>query len=102
MAGGIIGMSDELVLAVIRTAFPAATIITEPPEETPLNSNTHPCPAGTCTQRVSGDLLMCPAHWRQVPGAIQRAVHAAWRGGAGEGTLAHHSAITAAVRAVGR
>jgi hypothetical protein len=34
------GMSDELALAVIRTAFPAATIITEPPEETPLNSNT--------------------------------------------------------------
>ena len=45
MARGVIGMSDELVLAVIRTAFPSATIITEPPEETLLNSNTHACPA---------------------------------------------------------
>ena len=96
------GMSDELALAVIRTAFPSATIITEPPEETLLNSNTHACPVGTCTGRVSGDLLMCPAHWRQVPKAIQDAVRAAWRGGAGEGSLAHHSAITAAVRAVNR
>ena len=95
-------MSDELALAVIRTAFPAATIITEPPEETPVNSNTHVCPFGTCTERVSGDLLMCPVHWRQVPKAIQNAVGAAWRGGAGEGSLAHHSAITAAVRAVNR
>ena len=34
MARDIIGMSDELALAVIRTAFPAATIITELPEET--------------------------------------------------------------------
>ena len=89
-------------MAVIRTAFPSATSITELPEETLLNSNTHACPVGTCTQRVSGDLLMCPAHWRQVPLPIQRALTAAWRGGAGEGTLAHHSAITAAVQAVNR
>ena len=97
------GMSDELALAVIRTAFPSATIITEPPEEMSLKkSNTHACPVGTCTERVSDDMLMCPGHWRQVPKAIRRAVHAAWRGGAGEGSLAHHSAITAAVRAVNR
>jgi hypothetical protein len=95
------GMSDELALAVIRTAFPSATIITEPPEET-MPQDTHVCPVADCTLQVEKNLLMCPAHWRQVPGAIQRAVTAAWRGGAGEGTLAHHSAITAAVRAVGR
>ena len=89
-------------MAVIRTAFPSATIITELPEETPLNSNTHACPAADCTLQVDNGLLMCPAHWRQVPKAIKRAVHAAWRGGAGEGTLAHHSAITAAVRTVNR
>ena len=94
-------MNDELTLAIVRTAFPSATIITEPPEETMLQ-NTHVCPAGNCTLQVGNDMLMCPGHWRQVPGAIQRAVHAAWRGGTGEGTLAHHSAITAAVRAVSR
>lgn len=96
------GMSDELALAVIRTAFPSATIITEPPEETMTANTTHACPVGNCTLQVDNDVLMCPAHWRQVPGAIQRAVQAAWRGGAGEGSLAHHSAITAAVRAVNR
>ena len=63
---------------------------------------THACPAGDCTLQVGNDMLMCPAHWRLVPGAIQRAVQAAWRRGAGEGSLAHHSAITAAVRAVNR
>ena len=99
MAGGIIGMSDELALTVIRTAFPSATIIRE---DTMPQDNTHVCPVADCTRQVEKDLLMCPGHWHQVPGAIQRAVHAAWRGGAGEGTLAHHSAITAAVRAVNR
>jgi hypothetical protein len=67
MARGTIGMSDELVLAVIRTAFPSATIITEPQEETMLE-NTHACPAGDCTLQVEKNMLMCPAHWRQVPG----------------------------------
>ena len=95
------GMSDELALAVIRTAFPAATIITESPEDT-MPQDTHVCPVADCTLQVEKNLLMCPPHWRQVPLPIQRAVTAAWRRGAGEGTLAHHSAITAAVRAVGR
>ena len=79
MTRGGSGMSDELALAVIRTAFPSATIITGPPEETLLNGNTHACPAGTCTERVPGDVLMCPAHWRQVPKAIQRAALAGRR-----------------------
>ena len=65
-----------------------------------MPQDTHVCPVGNCTLQVGQDMLMCPVHWRQVPGAIQRAVTAAWRGGAGEGSLAHHSAITAAVRAV--
>jgi hypothetical protein len=91
-------VNDELTLAVIRTAFPSATII----HEDTMPGNAHTCPVGTCTKQVDNDMLMCPAHWHQVPGTIQRAVHAAWRGGAGEGTLAHHSAITAAVRAVNR
>jgi hypothetical protein len=95
------GMSDEMALAVIRTAFPSATIIRELPENT-MPQNTHVCPVADCTLQVDNGLLMCPAHWRQVPGAIQNAVWAAWRNGAGEGSLAHHSAITAAVRAVGR
>ena len=94
------GMSDEMALAVVRTAFPSATIIGE--DSAPMTDSTHVCPARNCSQRVPGDMLMCPAHWRQVPRGIQRAVHAAWRGGAGEGTLAHHSAILAAVRAVDR
>ena len=98
MARGIIGMSDELVLAVIRTAFPSATII----REDTMPQNTRACPAGNCAQQVENGMLMCPAHWHQVPKAIQNAVRAAWRGGAGEGSLAHHSAITAAARAVGR
>ena len=66
-----------------------------------MPQDTHACPAGNCALQVENDMLMCPAHWRQVPKAIQRAVQAAWRGGAGEGTLARHSAITTAVRAVG-
>ena len=73
-------MNDELTLAVIRTAFPSATII----REDTMLQNTHACPAGNCAQQVENGMLMCPAHWHQVPKAIQNAVRAAWRGGAGE------------------
>ena len=73
MARDTIGMSDELALAVIRTAFPSATIITEPPEETMPVGTTHACPAGDCTLQVGNDMLMSRA---LAPGA---AAHAAGR-----------------------
>ncbi len=98
MARGIIGMSDELALAVIRTAFPSATIITEPPEETLLNSTTHACPAGNCTLQVENNMLMCPAHWRQVPGAASRTIRPACssrESGTGSPYGAHGAVVSA-------
>jgi hypothetical protein len=45
---------------------------------------------------------MCPADWRRVPKPVQRAVYDTWAGGAGAGTPAHRSAISAAIAAVNR
>ena len=61
---------------------------------------THECPATGCTRDVSIDMLMCPRHWRMVPGAIRAAVWNAWQDGAGAGTTQHAAAITAAIRSV--
>ena len=54
-------MNDELTLAIVRTAFQSAQIITRPPEET-MPQDTHACPAGNCALQVENDMLTCPAH----------------------------------------
>ena len=41
----------------------------------------HTCHARGCNVEVRPELLMCPAHWRAVPRAIQSAVRAAYRAG---------------------
>jgi hypothetical protein len=61
---------------------------------------THDCPATRCLVRVGPEMLMCPAHWRMVPGPFRTAVWNAWRDGAGAGTVQHAAAIEAAVRSV--
>ena len=63
---------------------------------------THTCPGPRCTAEVDPAMLMCPAHWRQVPGPVRRAVWVAWNRGAGAGTRAHAAAIRLAVAAVSR
>lgn len=35
--------------------------------------HTHAC--AVCTQQIGHDFLMCPAHWRRVPPALQREVY---------------------------
>jgi hypothetical protein len=101
-------MTDAEALAIVRTAFPSARVVTSPQEGEENRqagvraSGRHMCPAGPCQRQVERDKLMCPAHWQRVPRPVQNAVHATWRGGAGEGSLAHHSAMTAAVRAASR
>ena len=49
---------------------------------------THTCPARGCPRQVLDHLLMCGADWRLLGGlpggpALQRAVYAAYAGGAG-------------------
>lgn len=60
----------------------------------------HQCPAVRCPVRVDLDQLMCPQHWRMVPGPFRSAVWIAWKDGAGAGTSQHTAAIEAAVRSV--
>jgi hypothetical protein len=62
----------------------------------------HECPAEGCTRAVSPAMLMCRTHWYLVPVPLRGDVWAAWADGAGQGTLAHCQAITAAVEAVDR
>jgi hypothetical protein len=62
-------------------------------------ADTHECPAGDCTRRVPDRMLMCPAHWRTVPAALQDAVWAEWADGHGKGTPGHQVAITDAITA---
>jgi hypothetical protein len=59
-----------------------------------------PCPVRACTWPVPPGRLMCPGHWRMVPGPVRKAVWAAWQGGAGAGSPAHLAAIRAAIRSV--
>jgi len=63
---------------------------------------THTCPGPRCTAEVDSAKLMCPAHWRQVPEPVRRAVWVAWNRGAGAGTRAHTAAIRLAIAAVNR
>ena len=46
------------------------------------------------------DILMDPAHWKQVPHELQVAVYAAWRRGEGRGTPELQAAQDAAITAV--
>jgi hypothetical protein len=62
----------------------------------------HKCPGPGCDKQVPADMLMCRAHWYQVPKALRNAVWAAWRRGEGAGSPAHTAAITAAIEAVNR
>ena len=63
---------------------------------------THTCPGPRCAAEVDSAKLMCPAHWRQVPEPVRRAVWIAWNRGAGAGTRAHTAAIRLAIAAVNR
>lgn len=42
---------------------------------------THECPKNGCGARVRRSQLACPAHWRMVSPATQRAVYAGYRSG---------------------
>jgi hypothetical protein len=59
---------------------------------------THQCPGPLCEAHVDPSMLMCPAHWYQVPKPIRAAVWRTWRRGAGAGTPAHRAAMAAAIR----
>jgi hypothetical protein len=63
---------------------------------------THQCPVRVCPAVLPDHLLMCRPHWFMVPPALRNAVWAAYRNGAGTGTLALHAAQVAAIRAVER
>lgn len=39
----------------------------------------HECAAIGCGKTISGDMLMCAAHWRMVPAGVQARVWASWR-----------------------
>lgn len=63
---------------------------------------TRHCPVHSCDHAVPLTLLMCPMHWRMVPGPIQAAVYRAWDNGLGAGTPQHNQARRAAIIAVER
>ncbi len=60
----------------------------------------HECPGRGCKQRVTAHMLACRPHWYMIPAPLRAAVWAAWRDGAGAGSLEHTAAITAAVEAL--
>lgn len=61
----------------------------------------HTCPGPGCAKDVAPDMLMCPHHWYQVPRPLQKAVWAAWKGGAGAWSPEHRAAIRAAIESIG-
>ena len=60
----------------------------------------HTCPGPDCTVQVDVVRLMCPAHWKQVPGPLRREVYESWDYGRGAGSSRHRRAVRAAVEAV--
>ena len=47
-----------------------------------MSESTHPCPIAGCDVRaLPHDRLMCYAHWRRVPRALQAAVYYDWGNG---------------------
>jgi hypothetical protein len=60
----------------------------------------HRCPVDGCEARIPREQLMCYAHWRKVPGELQRAVLQLWNHGQIGG--AYLQARDAAVAAVDR
>jgi hypothetical protein len=59
----------------------------------------HPCPAPSCPERVTENLLACRAHWAQLPAPLRVEVNDAWqeRQKTGE-TGRHYAAVAEAVR----
>ena len=60
------------------------------------------CPAGDCPTRVPHNQLMCPRHWRLVPGSLNRALYRASQDSAGADSREHQQAIRACTDAVSR
>lgn len=61
------------------------------------------CPIDGCAETIPSSLLMCRAHWRRVPGDLQREVYAAWKArlaGAEGARERHQEAKDAAIHAV--
>jgi hypothetical protein len=85
---------------VCAFAYLAAELRRRPPIMETQPEPTHPCPARRCPREVPDHLLFCGIHWRLVPRPLQRAVHAAWRGGAGRGSTELVTAQRLAIRAV--
>lgn len=58
-------------------------------------SATHDCPIEGCAATgLPMSILMCKAHWAEVPRDLQRAVYRAWRhGGVAEHAQAREDAI---------
>lgn len=66
---------------------------------------THTCHAIGCERNVPPKLLMCRAHWRKVPAALQRAVWATYRRGQEDDkrpSRAYIEAANAAIASVAR
>lgn len=64
-----------------------------------MGQPTHRCPVGDCPAQVPRHRLMCPRHWRLVPAPLKRALHRAWRDGAGARSHEHEEAMRACVEA---
>ena len=78
-------MSNQLALLNVDGDSPAhCRCVAEPKPEgrqvrcklcgTVYGKEKHPCHAIGCEVDIAPKLLMCPAHWRLVPRALQRAV----------------------------
>jgi hypothetical protein len=74
-----------------------------------MKGGRHLCAAVQCEEQIPAYLLMCPAHWRQVPRELQQTVVSAWKElkqteyGTEEHAAAYahyHGARAAAVRVV--
>jgi len=62
--------------------------------------DTHECPVGGCSKRVSFHHWMCRQHWRMVPFDLQGRLYRAYDNGRGMGIQEHIEAREACLHAV--
>jgi hypothetical protein len=64
-----------------------------------MAQTTHRWPVRDCPAHIPHEQLMCPRHWPLVPSSLKRALHRAWRAGAGDGSREHQQAMRACIEA---
>lgn len=84
----------------MRVGLPRAGTSAKPQDYSEQRKLLHHCHARGCTTHCRPEYLMCPRHWRMVPGILQAGVHRHYRKGQCDDMSPSREWFTAADRAI--